>query len=76
MGAAEEFVGAIATPAHLALQLGRRIGDEAIFRVNAGLLTEPTANITHQHADAVFRPLEDRFRQHIARGRRRLRLDM
>ena len=76
MGAADEFVGAVAAPAHLAVQLGRGIGDDAVFRIETGLLAKAAADIADQHADAFLRPLQDRFGQQVAGRARRLRLHM
>jgi len=33
MGAADEFVGAVAAPAHLAVQFCRGVGDNSVFRI-------------------------------------------
>ncbi|MGY4315474.1 hypothetical protein ACVWW1_004801 [Bradyrhizobium sp. JR3.5] len=76
MGAADELVGAVAAPADLLIQLGRCIGDDAVFGIEAGLLAEAAADIADQHAHAVLRPLQDRFRQEIAGRTRGLRLHM
>ena len=76
MGAADEFVGAVAAPADLSIQLGRGISDDAVFGIKVGLLSEAAADIADQHADALLRPLQHRLRQHIAGRGRRLRLHM
>ena len=76
MGAADEFVGAVAAPADLPVQLGRGIGDDAVFRIEAGLLAKAAADIADQHADAVLRPLQHGIRKHVAGRGRRLRLHM
>ena len=74
MGAADELVGAVAAPAHLAVQLGRGIGDDAVFRIEAGLLAKAAADIADQHAHAFLRPLQHGFGEHVAGRARRLRL--
>ena len=76
MGAADEFVGAVAAPAHLAAQLGRGVGHDAVFRIEVGLLPEAAADIADQHAHAFLRPLQHGLRQHVAGRARRLRLHM
>ncbi len=76
MGAADEFVAALAAPAHLAVQFCRGIGHHAVFRMQVGLLPETAADIADQHADAFLRPLQDGFGQHVAGRARRLGLDM
>ena len=74
MGAADEFVGAVAAPAHLAVQFDRGIGHDAVFRIKAGLLAEAAADIADQHADAFLRPLQDGVGENVAGRARRLRL--
>ena len=74
MGAADELVGAVAAPAHLAPQLDGGIGHDAVFRIEAGLLAEAAADIADQHANAFLRPLQHRFGQQVAGRARRLRL--
>ena len=76
MGAADEFVGAVAAPADLPVQLGRGIGDDAVFRIEAGLLAKAAADIADQHAHAFLRPLQNGFREQVAGRARRLRLHM
>ena len=76
MGAADELVGAVAAPAHLAPELDRGIGHDAVFRIEAGLLAEAAADIADQHANAFLRPLQHGFRQQVAGRARRLRLHM
>ena len=76
MGAADELVGAIAAPAHLAVQLDRGIGHDAVFRIEIGLLAEAAADIADQNADAFLRPLQHGLRKHVAGRARRLRLHM
>ena len=74
MGAADEFVGAVAAPADLPAQFGRGVGDDAVFRIEAGLLAKAAADIADQHADAFLRPLQHGFREHVAGRAGRLRL--
>ena len=76
MGAADEFVGAVAAPANLLSEFGRGIGHDAVFGIEAGLLPEAAADIADQHADAFLRPLQDRFGKQVAGRARRLRLHM
>ena len=76
MSAAEEFIGALAAPADLAVQLGRGIGDDAVFRIEVGLLAEAAADVTDQHADALLRPLQHGVGKHVAGRGGRLRLHM
>ena len=61
MGAADEFVGAVAAPADLPVQLGRGVSDDAVFGIEAGLLAKAAADVADQHAHAVLRPLQDRL---------------
>ncbi len=74
MGAADEFVGAIAAPAHLAPELDRGIGHHAVFRIEAGLLAEAAADVADQHPDAFLRPLQHGFGEKVAGRARGLRL--
>ena len=74
MGAADEIVGAVAAPAHLAPEFDRGIGDDAVFRIEAGLLAKTAADIADQHPDAFLRPLQHGFGEQIAGRARRLRL--
>jgi hypothetical protein len=74
MGAAQEFVAAIAAPADLLVQLGRGVGHDTVFRIEAGLLAKTAADIADQHAHAVRRTLQDRAGQEVAGRARRLRL--
>ena len=66
MGAADEFVGAVAAPADLPVQLGRGVSDDAVFGIEARLLAKAAADIADQHAHAVLRPLQDGFREQVA----------
>ena len=76
MGAADEIVGAVAAPAHLAPELDGGIGDDAVFRIEAGLLAKAAADIADQHAHAFLRPLQHGFGEQVAGRARRLRLRM
>ena len=76
MSAADEFIGAIATPAYLAAEFHRGVGDDAVFRIEVGLLPKAAADIADQHANAFLRPLQHGIRQNIAGRARRLRLHM
>ena len=76
MGAADKLVGAVAAPAYLALQFDGGIGDDAVFRIEAGLLAKAAADIADQHAHAFLRPLQDGLGQQVAGRARRLRLRM
>ena len=76
VGAADEFVDTVAAPADLAVEPGRRIGDDAVLGIDIGLLAEAAADIADQHAHAVLRPLQHGFRQHVAGRARGLRLHM
>ena len=74
MGAADEFVGAVAAPADLPVQLGRGVSDDAVFGIEARLLAKAAADIADQHAHAVLRPLQDGFREQVPGRAGRLRL--
>ncbi len=76
VGAANEFVGAVAAPADLLAELGGGIGHYAVFRIEVGLLAKAAADVADQHANAFLRPLQHGFGQHVAGRARRLRLDM
>ena len=76
MGAADEFVGAVAAPADLLAEFGRGIGHHAVFGIKAGLLAKAAADIADQHAHAFLWPLQDRLGQQVAGRARRLRLGM
>ena len=65
MGSADEFVGAVAAPADLPVQLGRGVSDDAVFGIEARLLAKAAADIADQHADAVLRPLQNGFREQV-----------
>ena len=65
MGAADEFVGAVAAPADLPVQLGRGVSNDAVFGIEARLLAKATADIADQHAHAVLRPLQNGFREQV-----------
>src|SRR6185312_3196095 len=76
MRAADELIGAVATPADLLVQLGRGVSDDAVLGIEAGLLTKAAADIADQNTHALLRPLQDRFRQEIAGRAGRLRLNV
>ncbi len=70
MGTAEEFIAAVAAPAHLAAQLDGRIGDDAVFGIEAGLLAEAATDVADQHPHAFLRPLQHGLGKNVA-GRAR-----
>ena len=74
MGAADELVGAVAAPADLLVQFCRGIGDDAVFGIEAGLLSKAAADVADQHAHAVRRTLQYGACQQVAGRARRLRL--
>jgi hypothetical protein len=74
VGATQKFVGPIAAPAQLLVQLHGRISDDTVFRIEAGLLAEAAPHIADEHAHALLRPLQDLLGQEIAGRTRRLRL--
>jgi hypothetical protein len=76
VGAADELVGAVTAPAHLAVQFCRGIGHHAVFRIEAGLLAKAAADIADQHAHAFLRPLQHGFGEKVAGRARGLRLRM
>ena len=76
VSAADELIGAVAAPAYLAAEFYRGVSDDAVFRIEAGLLAKAATDIADQHTNAFLRPLEDSIRQNIAGRARRLRLHM
>ncbi len=76
MGAPDKVIGAVAAPAHFSIQLDGRVGHDAVFRIEAGLLAEAAADIADQHLHAFLRPLQHSFGENIAGRARCLRLHM
>jgi hypothetical protein len=74
VGTADEFIGAVTAPADLLSQLCRGVSDDAVFRIEIGLLAKTAADVTDEDAHAVLRPLQHRLGQHVTGRSRRLRL--
>ncbi len=68
----EEALGAIGDPAHRAMHLARRPGDQRVFRLHAGLHAERAADIHRQHADIGRLDVEVAVRHAVAQVVRRL----
>ena len=62
----EELLDALGAPLDRALQRARRIGDDDVFRIGAGLHAEAAADVADEHAHLLLR----RGRQRVGRSRR------